>query len=158
VGGGADRCVPNAVAWATYAADATCKVPLAYQLRPSDACPRADVVVEYGQDGCDVHTRFYAPGADVKLDDVYVSAPPTCIKLSTEPDLYKQLAVDHRFYGVGDALADDALAPLSTAALGEGRLAIYALADGAGTPLMPLRSDTMYDKTRGAACRVVPFA
>jgi hypothetical protein len=157
VGGGADRCVPEAVAWATYAADAACKVPLAYQVKPSSTCPRADIVVAYAQDGCSVRTRFYAPGADVKIDDVYIGPPPVCTPVRAEPDLYKELAVDHVFYGVGDPLDDDALAPLGTAIVGDGRVAILALSDAAGTPLLPPRADTMYDRARGGPCRLVPF-
>jgi hypothetical protein len=156
VGGGLDRCVPDAVAWATYAADAACSAPLAYQVRPSSACPRADVVVAYGQDGCTVRTQFFAPGPDVGLDRVYV--PPACTPLRAEPDLYKQLGRDHVFYGVGAPLADDALARLSTITVGDGRLALPLLADLSGTPLLAARPDTLYDTGAGAACRVVAFS
>src|SRR5262249_45993136 len=76
VGGGDGRCVPDAVAWATYAADARCKTPLAYQVRPSDACPRAEIAVAYGHEGCAVRTHFFRTGPDVPLDQVYV--PPEC--------------------------------------------------------------------------------
>jgi hypothetical protein len=158
VGGGEDRCVPDAVAWATYAADAACKVPIAYQVRRSNACPRAAVVVAYGPEGCTVRTRFFDPGPDVKLEDVYVGSAPSCTKVSAQPALYKQLARDHVFYGVGGPLAEDALAPLGATTVGDGRLALYALADAAGTPLVPPRPDTLYDKALGAPCRVMPYA
>ncbi len=157
LGGGEDRCIPDAVAWATYAADPACKERVAYQLQSGTSCPRADVVVDYAFEDCGVRTRFFATGADVKLDDVYTASPPTCAPVRSQPSLYASLKRDHVFYRIADPIAASTFPKLRTTPLGPGRLAVPTLATDDGTALAPARPDTFFDTNLGTPCRVYPF-
>jgi hypothetical protein len=157
IGGGEDRCVPDAVAWATYAADATCSAPVAYQVHPTRSCPDPSVVVAYGYDGCNVRASYFTPGAKLGIDGVFSGSAPVCTPLIGQPTLYSELARDHVFYEVGAPIAAAAFAPLQNQTTGFGRLAVPVLAAGDGTELTPPRPDTFFDTGLAAPCRIYVF-
>ena len=157
IGGGEDRCVPDAIAWATYAADPACKQPVAYQVRPTASCPRADVVVAYASQNCSVSASYFSRGDEVSIDDVFSGVAPTCTSLRAQPSLYNELNRDHRFYGVGAPVAATTFPRLVTTPMGPGRLQVPTLTVDDGTPLAAARPDTFFDTTLGIACRVSPF-
>jgi hypothetical protein len=157
IGGGEDRCVPDAIAWATYAADAGCKQPVAYQVRPTTACPRADVVVAYASQNCSVAASYFAAGEQVSIDSVFYGAAPTCTALRAQPSLYNELNRDHIFYDVGAPIPATTFPALLTTPMGPGRLQVPTLTAPDGTPLAAARPDTFFDTTLGMSCRVSPF-
>ncbi len=157
IGGGEDRCIPDAVAWATYAADAKCASKVAYQVHPTTSCPAPSVVVAYGYDGCDVRASYFTPGATVDINQVFSGSAPVCTSLRQQPALYTTLERDHVFFQVGAPLAAATFAPLRAQTTGLGRLAVPVLAAGDGTELAPPRTDTFFDTTLGAPCRAYIF-
>ena len=157
IGGGEDRCIPDDLAWATYAADATCSAPIAYQVRPTPSCPGASVVVSYGFDGCNVRASYFTPGVPVSIDDVFSGSAPVCTLLRRQTSLYEELLRDHVFYEVGAPVAATTFAPLKAQTTGFGRLQVPVLAAGDGTELAPARPDTFFDATLGVPCRVYVF-
>jgi hypothetical protein len=157
IGGGEDRCIPDDLAWATYAADSTCSAPIAYQVRPTASCPGASVVVGYGFQGCDVRATYFTPGAPVSIDDVFSGAPPVCTLLRAQTSLYEDLLRDHVFYEVGAPVAAATFAPMKAQTTGFGRLQVPVLAAADGTELAPARPDTFFDTTLGVPCRAYVF-
>ena len=157
IGGGEDRCVPDAVAWATYAADATCSSPIAYQVHPASNCADPSVVVAYGYDGCNVRASYFAPGARFDINKVFSGAAPVCTPLLRQPSLYAELERDHVFYAVGAPIAPTAFAQLQNQTTGFGRLTVPVLAAADGTELTPPRPDTFFDTDLAAPCRVYLF-
>lgn len=157
IGGGDDRCIPNEVAWATYAADPACATPVAYQVRPTSTCPSAGVVVSYGFKGCDVHASFFAPADTVDITDVFTGAAPVCTLVRKQPALFGELQRDHVFYQVGAPVAATTFAPMRSQTTGLGRLAVPILAAADGTELTPPRPDVFFDTTLGVLCRAYVF-
>jgi hypothetical protein len=146
------------VAWATYAADAACTTPVAYQVTPSRGCPKADVVVAYQTQGCATSASYFAPGETRSIDDVFLkTSDAACVKLRTQPDLYSQVELDHVFYEVGAPVAPDTYPALLTEPVGRGRLVVPMLAGEDGTPLAPSRPDTFQDTLGGGTCRMLLF-